>query len=121
MPVLGLDHINIQGAASLIERCRLFYVDILGLTQGHRPAFQSRGFWLYAGEQPVIHLTVNDNAGQSASALDHFAFTCSDLEQTTELLRKHGVAYELDPERDTKNAQLFVRDPAGGAVELNFV
>lgn len=122
MPVLGLDHVNIAGAASLIERCRAFYVEVLGLTEGHRPNFRSRGFWLYAGGHPVVHLTVKDSdATGDATALDHFSFGCEGLEETMTRLREHGVEFTLDPARETKNAQLFLQDPAGVQVELNFI
>jgi catechol 2,3-dioxygenase-like lactoylglutathione lyase family enzyme len=121
MSVLGLDHVNIAGSAALIERVRAFYVDILGLTEGHRPPFQSRGFWLYAGGHPVVHLRVSDSDTIGASALDHYAFTCTGLDETMALLREHGIEFTLDPARDTKNAQLFLADPSGVELELNFV
>jgi catechol 2,3-dioxygenase-like lactoylglutathione lyase family enzyme len=121
MRVLGLDHVNIAGTAPLIERCRAFYVDLLGLTDGARPPFRSRGFWLYAGGHPVVHLTVKDRDENGSSALDHFSFTCEGLERAMELLRERGIEFSLDPARDTKNAQLFVQDPAGVSLELNFV
>lgn len=123
MRVLGLDHVNIAGSGSLIERCRAFYVDVLGLDDGHRPPFRSRGFWLYAGGQPVVHLTVkeHDPTANGATALDHFAFSCDGLEDAMARLRELGIPFELDPARDTKAAQLFVTDPAGVSLELNFV
>jgi catechol 2,3-dioxygenase-like lactoylglutathione lyase family enzyme len=122
MPVLGLDHVNIAGSAALVERCRAFYVDVLGLSEGHRPNFRRRGFWLYAGGHPVVHLSVSDSdANGEATALDHFSFTCDGLEDTMAHLREHDVAFTLDPARDTKNAQLFLQDPAGVQVELNFI
>jgi catechol 2,3-dioxygenase-like lactoylglutathione lyase family enzyme len=122
MRVLGLDHVNIAGSTALIERCRSFYVDILGLTQGHRPSFRTRGFWLYAGDDPVIHLTERErDSGDGATSLDHFAFRCEGLEEAMQRLEQHRVEFTLDPARDTKAAQLFVQDPAGVSLELNFV
>ncbi len=120
MPVLGLDHVNIAGSRELIERCRAFYVDILGLTDGPRPSFRSRGHWLYAGDQPVVHLTERDGDTTGRSALDHYAFACEGLDDMTGLLRERGIPFTLDPARDSKNAQLFVEDPAGVSLELNF-
>ena len=32
-------------------------MDVVGLTVGERPPFQSFGYWLYAGEKNVLHLT----------------------------------------------------------------
>ena len=121
MPVIGLDHVNIAGSAALIERCRAFYVEVLGLTDGARPPFRSRGFWLYAGGHPVVHLTVKENDARGTSSLEHFAFQCEDLEGTMARLHEKEIAFSLDPARDTKNAQMFLEDPAGVQVELNFV
>jgi catechol 2,3-dioxygenase-like lactoylglutathione lyase family enzyme len=122
MRVVGLDHVNITGTAALLERCRAFYVDVLGLTDGPRPPFRSRGFWLYAGEHPVVHLTERAaDAERASTSLDHFAFRCEDFDAAVRRLTELGIAFTVDPARDTKAAQLFVEDPAGVAVELNFV
>ena len=121
MRVLGLDHVNIAGSPALIQRCVAFYVDALGLTNGPRPPFRTRGFWLYAGGHPVIHLSERDRDVTGTSSVDHYAFRCEGLEETMARLREHGVAFTLDPARDTKNAQLFLSDPAGVSLELNFV
>lgn len=121
MRVLGLNHVNIAGPLALLERCRDFYVEILGMTDGPRPRFRSRGFWLYAGDQPVIHLSERDRETTGTSALDHFAFTCEGLEEMMARLREHDIEFELDPPREGKRAQLFLEDPAGVSLELNFL
>ena len=122
MRVLGIDHVNIAGSAALIDRVRSFYVDILGLTEGHRPPFESRGFWLYAGDQAVVHLRVKEeDAAAASTALDHYAFQCEGLEAAMQRLRERGIPFELDPARDTKPAQLFLNDPTGLGLELSFV
>jgi catechol 2,3-dioxygenase-like lactoylglutathione lyase family enzyme len=121
MRVLGLNHVNIAGSHELIERCRAFYVGILGLTDGHRPSFRSRGYWLYAGDHPVVHLTERSSDMIGKSALDHYAFTCEGLDGMMERLRERGIPFTIDPARDSKNAQLFVEDPAGVSLELNFL
>ena len=121
MPVLGLDHVNIAGSHELIERCRAFYVEILGLADGPRPSFRSRGYWLYAGDRPVVHLSERDSDTIGTSALDHYAFTCEGLDAMMARLREYHVAFTVDPARDSKNAQLFLEDPAGVSLELNFL
>lgn len=123
MRVLGLDHVNIAGSAALIERCRAFYVDVLGLTDGDRPQFRNSGFWLYAGGHPVVHLTVKDRdaSRDGTTALDHYAFTCEGLDRAIAQLKQHDIPFALDPARDSKRSQLFVNDPAGVSLELNFV
>jgi len=123
MTVLGIDHVNLSGSAELMERCRVFYCEVIGLTDGHRPAFRSRGFWLYAGEQPVVHLTVRDDKtlNGGVSGFDHYAFQCRGLDATIERLETHGVVFKADRVPGTERAQLFLTDPAGVSLELNFL
>jgi catechol 2,3-dioxygenase-like lactoylglutathione lyase family enzyme len=126
MNVEGLNHFNITAPRELLERVRDFYVDVLGLAVGERPAFMREGFWLYAGPEPVVHLTACDaddpRAGGVCGAgfLDHVAFKCTGLAGYVERLRRSGLAYELAEVRSLRQVQLFLRDPAGVGVELNF-
>lgn len=120
MRVFGLDHVNIAGPFDLLERVRDFYVDVLGLTDGPRPQFRRRGFWLYAGELPIIHLSESDRATAATSALDHFALACEGFDEMIARLSAREIAFEVDPAREGKRAQIFVKDPAGITLELNF-
>ena len=119
MRVRKLDHYNIAAPAGVIEDCRRFYADVLGLTVGHRPPFRSTGFWLYADDAPIIHLVVRSNERPPAAA-DHIAFACEDYQSAVELLRRHGIAFEEDDVPLTSQRQIFLTDPAGVHVELNF-
>ena len=66
MDVIGLDHRGVQ--TSKLEESRHFYEDLLGLPQGHRPAaLSTKGYWLYAGETPIIHLIENQNGAADAN------------------------------------------------------
>lgn len=123
MRILGVNHINLAGSAELIERCRAFYIDVLGLTEGHRPQFTSRGFWLYANEQPIVHLRIKEDGEdeRGSNALDHIALTCDGFDASMARLRERGIAFTIDPARDTKPAQLFLEDPSGLALELQFL
>jgi catechol 2,3-dioxygenase-like lactoylglutathione lyase family enzyme len=121
MSVTAIDHINIAGPAELIERCRAFYVDVLGLENGHRPPFRSRGFWLYGGGQALVHLTEGDKqAAEGSASLDHFAFRCDGLEETLARFAELGVQHQVDSVPGEGPTQLFLRDPAGVGIELNF-
>ena len=120
MSVLRLEHVNIQGPEDLIRRCRDFYVDVIGLVEGHRPAFRTTGFWLYAGDVAVVHLTVRAQEPAGRSALDHFALQIDDLVALFARLEHHGVPHEIDSVPGTGITQVFVRDPAGVGVELSF-
>jgi catechol-2,3-dioxygenase len=122
MGVRRLDHFNITAPADLIERVRDFYVEVIGLSEGGRPDFMSRGFWLYAGSEPLVHLTTSDDARTPAarSTFDHVAFSCEGLREFVERLERAGVEYKSDEVASLNQTQLFLRDPAGVGLELNF-
>jgi catechol 2,3-dioxygenase-like lactoylglutathione lyase family enzyme len=125
MGVRGLDHFNITAPADLIERVRDFYVEVIGLSVGGRPDFMSSGFWLYAGAEPLVHLTRSDGddarTPAARSTFDHVAFSCEGLREFVERLERAGVEYKSDEAASLNQTQLFLRDPAGVGLELNFV
>jgi catechol 2,3-dioxygenase-like lactoylglutathione lyase family enzyme len=122
MQVLRIDHVNISGPPALIAKCRTFYVDVLALTDGYRPPFRSQGYWLYAGERPIVHLLERGDDAQPrpTGALNHVAFKCEGLAEMMARLAKHEVEFKLDEVPASNETQLFVTDPAGVALELNF-
>lgn len=121
MHVVKIDHINIAGTSRLVAACRAFYIDVLGLKEGHRPSFSSRGFWLYAGENAVVHLTEkSDHVAGDTSPLDHFAFSCVGVAEMLERLKVHEIAHSITEVPGSGATQLFIKDPAGIGLELNF-
>jgi catechol 2,3-dioxygenase-like lactoylglutathione lyase family enzyme len=121
MKVAGLNHVNIAAPRAVIERVRAFYIEVLGLVEGERPPLRSPGHWLYAGDAPIVHLSLRDSAaGDGAGAIDHFALTCQGLVATVERLTRLGVAHRVVEVPGRAQVQLFLRDPAGVNVELNF-
>lgn len=124
--ITGLNHVNLRAPAPLLEQLRAFYRDVLGLQEGERPAFASRGYWLYAGGVAVMHLSVqrDDETPRAASdvpgVFDHFALTASDPSALAQRLQAHGVAFEVSRSDLTRQHQFFFNDPAGNGVELNF-
>ena len=121
MRVVGINHLNIMASAEMIALCRAFYIDVLGLVEGARPPFRSKGHWLYAGDQPIVHLSETaDTRTASKSMLDHIALSCEGLDDFIGRLDERGVEYQVDRVPLTGTAQLFLRDPAGVGIELNF-
>jgi catechol 2,3-dioxygenase-like lactoylglutathione lyase family enzyme len=123
----GLHHFNITAPYELLEKVRDFYVEVLGLAVGERPNFMRKGFWLYAGDEPLVHLTACDAEDSRAAGVaapgffDHIAFSCKGLSEVIEHLKRFDISYEVDEVVPLKQVQLFVRDPSGVGVELNFV
>ncbi len=122
MKVLGIDHINISGPRSLIDECRAFYVDILGLQEGPRPPFRTPGFWLYAQDRALVHLTEKERETSKTTnaPFDHCALRCSGFENAVQRLKDHSVPYRLREVPGSGDAQIFLEDPGGLALELNF-
>lgn len=124
MPLLAFAHYNLRAPRPLLDQLRDFYVEIVGLTVGPRPAFESFGYWLYAGGSDVLHLTETRPGEQrqmgAQASFDHAAFSCSGRAAYEQLLARHGIAYERGEVPLTGQVQLFFMDPAGNGVELNF-
>ena len=128
MNVIGLDHRGIRTAK--LEESRHFYEDLLGLAQGHRPdALPTNGYWLYAGETPIIHL-IEDAEGlagkdvtpreklDNAGGQTHIALTVEGARDAVERLGGAGVPYWDRLFRDPLMYQVFVEDPNGLLIEM---
>lgn len=122
MPVTGLDHVNLRAGREMLERLRDFYVDVLGLRVGER-RLSSHGYWLYAGDKAIVHLS-EERPGDPRppgvrNTFDHLAFACRGLPEFTARLQALDVAYRKTRSADG-HTQLFLSDPAGNGIELNF-
>ncbi|XHS79367.1 VOC family protein [Burkholderiaceae bacterium UC74_6] len=124
MPLSGLDHINLRASRALMEALREFYCEVVGLTVGARPPFDSFGYWLYAGEQPIVHLSearASEVPTTGHGVYDHSAFRCTDRPAYEAALKARGIDYRVVRVPLTQQVQVFCRDPAGNGVELNFL
>ena len=124
MPTLGFAHYNLRANRDLLDTLSRFYCDVVGLAVGPRPPFGNYGYWLYAGQRDVLHLSEQSpgevrRAGIK-STFDHAAFACSGRAEVETRLARHGVKYRLAEVPQTGLVQLFFDDPAGNGVELNF-
>jgi catechol 2,3-dioxygenase-like lactoylglutathione lyase family enzyme len=136
---LTLNHFSIRTLD--IDATRDFYERVLGLSVGPRPPFDFPGYWMYRGDHgdyanAVVHIIGmdrNDREGlrkylgdrdestlRGTGALDHVAFFATGLAEMVERLRAQGIA----PRQRTVPAlglhQLFLDDPNGVVVELNY-
>ena len=118
MTVTGLAHVNI--ATSHLEDARAFYVDVLGLAEGPRPPFKSRGYWLYAGNQPVVHLVeaIGVSPAPHGAGIDHIAFGTANVEAFAERLRNRGVEFDASIVPGTGETRLNFSDPTGVRLEV---
>lgn len=117
-------------------KTRDFYVKALGLTEGQRPEFPFPGHWLYCGEQDVLHITgvSDDDSGlkgylgdrgtggelQGGGAIDHVAFTAKDAVTMGKHFKAMGIAARHRRVPNMDLYQIFIEDPNGITIELNF-
>lgn len=136
---LSLNHYSIRTAD--LAACERFYCGLLGLQVGPRPPFPFPGLWLYQGDTAVwanaavhiIGIDRNDPEGlkaylgdreevslQGSGAVDHVAFFATGLPAMLQRLQAQGIALRERTVPLLGLHQVFVDDPNGIVVELNF-
>lgn len=122
--ILGFDHYNLRCDQQTMELLKVFYRDVVGLRLGDRPALKSVGYWLYAGDQAVLHLSETRPGEQAQhhvqTTLDHVAFKAAHLEKTIAHLQSLNIHFTQREIPQSGTVQVFFKDPAGNGVELNF-
>lgn len=117
-----------------LEASRRFYVEVLGLRVGYRPPFGFPGLWLYLGDDEtgfgVVHLIGADpsgaldaylgEGGTGAGRIDHIAFIADDWPVMRDRCEGLGLDYAQRTVPALGLRQVFVRDPSGVTIELNF-
>lgn len=119
---MHIDHINISAPPELLAKVRNFYCEVFNLSEGFRPDFSSRGFWLYAQDKPIVHLS-ESNSGQLSSErghFDHVAFQTRGLNEMIDRLKSLNVNYRMAYIPEIDLSQIFLKDPAGIGLEVNF-
>ncbi len=121
--ILSINHIQLVAEKDLVLKLRDFYCDVVGLTEGFRPPFERFGFWLYIEDKDVLHLiTPKEGDGRSLqkSSFDHVAFKTANYEAVLKKLKSLNISFEEKPVPGIAAHQIFLNDPAGNRVELNF-
>ena len=117
-----------------IDQTRNFYLDVLGLQDGFRPDLGFPGYWLYLGAVPVLHIaewetyTAHSAAkaipvttrASGTGALDHIAFNGTDVEAMIKRLQAENISFHRNDAPNAGLVQLFLDDPNGVKLELNF-
>ncbi len=138
VPIDKLAHFSVRTAD--LAASRRFYVEVLGFREGFRPPFAFPGLWLYRGgdeaEYGVVHLIgidpddpqglvdyLGDKAAdtlQGSAAVDHLAFLATGLPEMRRRLDGAGLVYRERTVPSLGLHQLFVEDPSGVTIELNY-
>ena len=121
--ILSINHIQLVAEKDLVIQLRDFYCNVVGLTEGFRPAFERFGFWLYIGDKDVLHIITpkkGDERSLQKSSFDHVAFKTGNYQSVLKKIESLNIYFEEKPIPGTTAHQIFLRDPAGNRVELNF-
>ncbi|WP_423372273.1 VOC family protein [Burkholderia sp. LMG 32019] len=137
MTVSRLAHYSIR-TLDLERSCR-FYERVLGFRRGYRPPFDFPGAWLYKGDDEsdygTVHIIGVDPANPDGLAaylgdkalpatgtgtVDHIAFLATGVEAMWDTLRAENVAWRDRTVPSLGLHQVFVEDPSGVTIELNF-
>jgi catechol 2,3-dioxygenase-like lactoylglutathione lyase family enzyme len=121
MRVTALDHVNIRTRD--VSASARFYADLLGLEARNPPVDlpPDQARWLFDGSNhPIIHLFKFDTEPGSTGPIHHVALRCSGKDALLERLQRLGTEYSLNEVPSIGMTQIFVRDPHGVLLELNF-
>jgi catechol 2,3-dioxygenase-like lactoylglutathione lyase family enzyme len=132
MPLQHLEHYLVL--SDDIHETRDFYRDVLGMVEGFRPELEFPGFWLYLGDVPCIHiaewhsyaewtkkvgLPMSQRAA-STGAVDHIAFNGTGFDEVRDRLVARGITFSENRIDEIGLRQMFLRDPNGVPLEINF-
>jgi len=129
MTIEALDHFNIVTAD--LDRAEAFYRDLLGLESrpAPPPLTLDMARWMHDREgRAIVHLNSlhcprmfdRDMSPRATGALHHIALRCAGHEAMVERLDRMGIAYDGNEVSAIGLRQLFVTDPEGVVLELNF-
>jgi catechol 2,3-dioxygenase-like lactoylglutathione lyase family enzyme len=120
MGLIDLHHVAIR--TQDVAATNRFYVDVLGMREVERPPLGFPGSWL-AIDRTMIHVMGGERGRTDAprgGAVDHIALRAVGFEEFKDRLGAHGIEYRESGIATAGLRQLFVRDPNGIVVELNF-
>jgi catechol 2,3-dioxygenase-like lactoylglutathione lyase family enzyme len=132
MAVTELNHYFVR--ANDLERTKDFYCDVLGFEVMPRPDFPFPGYWLGVNGKIQVHMgphgipnaelyylgTTPKSATDNTGVVDHIAFLATEPEKFDKRLKAAGVTSRNRFFPEFQLYQMFVKDPNGLTVELNF-
>jgi catechol 2,3-dioxygenase-like lactoylglutathione lyase family enzyme len=132
MPVTELNHYLIR--ANNLERTKDFYCEVLRFEVMPRPEFPFPGYWLGVNGRIQVHMaqagvpnselyylgSPKNAATSNSGVIDHVAFLATEPEEFVKHFQKLGVHCRPRNFPESQLYQLFIKDPDGLTIELNF-
>ena len=124
MPATELHHLAIKTGD--VDASVEFYNEVIGSHSVKRPNFNFPGAWLQFGET-MIHLYGGDAAknvegshDHGSAAIDHIALSAHGFDEMRGICEARDLDWRQFDIPSFNLWQLFVHDPSGVLVELNF-
>jgi len=102
-----------------------FLVSLLGLTVGHRANLPFAGYFLYAGDQDLVHIFGRNEADDELSStssseniVHHVSFFSDDYQESMHRIQKLGAAFKINEMPDSDVKQVFVHAPENLLIEI---
>ncbi len=132
MPIIELNHYFVR--ANDLEETKHFYCEILGFEVMPRPDLPFDGYWLGTNGAVQIHMgphgipdaetfylgTPPTAATDHGGVIDHIAFLATEPEQMSRRLDRLDVPHTRRHLPEYGLCQIFLDDPNGLTIELNF-
>ena len=124
MPLIDIHHVALKTRD--LDASLQFYVDLLGMRKVDRPNFDFPGAWLQMGDT-MFHLMAgyaaegpNGELYHGSGSVDHLALNANDFDGMRAVCETKSIGYRENDLSDFGIWQLFVDDPDGVVVEMNF-
>ena len=132
MPLTRMEHFLVM--THDVDSTRDFYRDVLGFAEGPRPDLGFLGHWLYLDGVACIHIadwksyTAHSarlgipvtTPATGTGPLDHVAFNGDNYEEIVGRLRSKRLDFHPHDSPAIGLRQIFLNDPYGLKLELNF-
>jgi catechol 2,3-dioxygenase-like lactoylglutathione lyase family enzyme len=132
MPLTELNHYLVR--TNDLEGARRFYCELLGFEVMPRPDFPFPGYWLGLNGKICVHMaqhgvpnqdlyylgTTPKSAIDNSGIVDHVAFLATDPERFVKRFEDKGLASRRRYFPQFHLYQMFIKDPDGLTIELNF-
>ena len=119
MAISGMNHFTVL--TDDVPATVGFYRDLIGLAEGPRPPLGFPGAWLYSGGLAILHVVGGRPKSElRAVVIDHMAFSATGLAATIAALDAKGIKYQCRQQTGSGVWQVFLHDPNGARVELDF-
>ena len=132
MPITEINHYFVR--CKDLERSKDWYCRVLGFEVMPRPPFPFKGYWLGVNGKIQVHMgphgipnselyyigTPSDAALDNSGVVDHVAFLAENPVEFRQRLDSMDIAHRDRALPDFDLYQMFIKDPDGLMIELNF-